>query len=119
MASRKGGRFLTDARLGEKSDAFTTCRVLKHAWDPIGGGDRRPEFGTLTCLRCVRCGTLRYDKFSRVTGERLAPPNYVWPDGYRDADRHDSSWWRQQWAENLFDRGLSVDAPPPERKKRA
>ena len=89
--------------------AFLTCRVLRHAWDVIGGGDRRPEFGTMTCLRCIRCGTLRYDRYSRITGERLGPPAYVWPDGYRVSELHDMAWWRHQWAEDVYAKRLSVD----------
>jgi len=91
---------MTQTRRG-RNDAFVTCRALRHAWDPIGAGDRRPDFGTLVCLRCTRCGTLRYDKFSRTTGERISSPQYVHPDGYRDAQRHSMSWWRATWARGV------------------
>jgi hypothetical protein len=114
-------KFLTDALAGETNDDFVRCRTLKHAWDPIGRGDRRPEWGTMVCLRCVFCGTLRYDRYSRLTGERLGPPAYVWPDGYRDAELHDSAWWRRQWAENIHDRGLDIEPEVvhPAKRKRA
>ena len=102
----------SNGRRGEIVEAFIICRTLRHAWDPIGAGERRPEFGSLVCLRCERCGTLRYDKFSRLTGERLSTPQYVHPDGYRDADRHPMNWWRAAWAENVYDNGLLVDAEP-------
>ena len=81
--------------------SYAECRTLRHAWEAIGSGDRRPQFGVLVCLRCIRCGTLRYDKFSQVTGQRIDRPQYVYPDGYRDAESHDMAWWRAQWAEEL------------------
>lgn len=91
-------------------EAFTTCRTLRHAWEPTATGDRRPKFGTLVTLVCTRCGTLRYDKFSRISGERISAPQYVHPDGYRDSERHPMNWWRAAWAESLYERGLTVDA---------
>jgi hypothetical protein len=97
-------------RRGELEEAFITCRTLRHSWDAIPTGERRPKFGTLVTLRCTRCGTLRYDKFSRITGERISTPQYVHPDGYRDADRHPMSWWRASWAETVYELGLTVDA---------
>jgi hypothetical protein len=97
-------------RRRSKMEAFVRCRTLRHAWDEIGGGDRRPEFGTLACLRCIFCGTLRYDRYSRITGERLGNPEYVWPDGYRDTEKHDQAWWRQQWAESIYAKRLSIDS---------
>jgi len=122
--ARRPNRYLTDLRAGETNVDFQTCRTLRHAWDVIGKGDRRPEFGTMICLRCVRCSTLRYDRYSRLTGERLGPPAYVWPDGYRDTEGHDSAWWRAQWAEAMYIQGLSADAEDDEvatkrRRKRA
>jgi len=81
---------------------YARCRTLRHAWDPIGSGDRRPQFGVLVCLRCVFCGTLRYDKFSPVTGERIDRPQYDYPAGYR-GEKHDQSWWRAAWSETVTD----------------
>lgn len=100
---------------GERNADYIACRTLRHAWDVIGAGDRRPIFGELVCLRCVRCGTLRYDKFSRITGERLGSPNYVWPDGYRDAESHDMAWWRREWADTVSDRIVRAEPDPPKR----
>jgi hypothetical protein len=97
---------------GDQAEAFITCRTLRHAWDPIAPGDRRPLFGTLATLRCDRCGTIRYDKFSRITGDRLGNPQYVYPDGYR-GEPHPMSWWRASWAERMYDLGLTVDGPDP------
>jgi hypothetical protein len=53
---------------------------------------------------------LRYDRISRLTGQRIGNPNYIWPDGYRDAEGHDMNWWRSMWAEDMYVKGLSVDA---------
>jgi hypothetical protein len=104
-------------RRGEVTEQYLACRTLRHAWDVIGAGDRRPVFGTLVCLRCVRCGTLRYDKYSRLTGERIGTPDYVWPEGYRDAEGHNQAWWRAQWAETVHARGLDI-GPEDENQQR-
>lgn len=115
-------RLVSSERRGETNADFIACRTLRHAWDVIGAGDRKPEFGTMVCLRCIRCGTLRYDRYSRISGERLSKPAYVWPDGYRDADGHAQSWWRAAWAENIHERGLDIEPDvvvPITRKRRA
>lgn len=99
-----------NGKRSEQAEAFVACRTLRHAWEPIGAGDRIPQFGSLVCLRCIRCSTLRYDRFSRLTGERISTPQYVYPDGYR-GERHSMAWWRATWAEHIYDLGLTVDAP--------
>lgn len=116
MAANK---YITGDLRGERVAEFIACRTLRHAWDPIGAGDRRPEFGALVCLRCIRCGTLRYDKFSRVSGERIGNPQYVHPDGYRDAEGHDMSWWRATWAAEVVDDQLVMEPEVPIRKRAA
>jgi hypothetical protein len=97
-------------RRDEQTEAFTTCRTLRHAWEPTNVGDRHPKFGTLACLRCTRCGTERLDKFSRITGERISAPRYIHPDGYRDTEKRSMASWRASWAERLHALGLTVDA---------
>lgn len=111
-------RYLTDARRGEAERDYALCRALRHAWEPIGQGERMPEYGALVCYRCVRCGTLRYDRFSRFTGERISNPSYVWPDGYRDTEGRDSAWWRMNLANYLAREGLLIDVPEPQKKGR-
>jgi hypothetical protein len=81
-------------------DTYVECRTLRHAWEAIGPGDRRPEFGALVCLRCWRCGMIRYDKFSRITGDRIGNPQYVQPVGYR-TERRTMASWRAEWADGL------------------
>lgn len=102
-------------------DPFTVCRTLQHSWDAIGAGDRRPLFGSLVCLRCERCGMIRYDRFSRITGERIGSPTYVQPAGYKDTEHRSRASWRAEWAEVMYDQGLTVDAEDelaPRRRKR-
>jgi len=98
-------------RRDERTEIYNTCRTLRHAWEPISPGDRRPKFGTLACLRCWRCGMIRYDKFSRLTGDRIGSLSYVQPEGYKDSERHSMAWYRALWAEDMYDKGLIVDAP--------
>lgn len=99
MASRRHPD-LTPVGEGEAILEYLTCRVMRHAWDPIPA-DFTPSFGDAVMLRCMRCGTVRIDVFSRLTGDRLAPPRYDHPPGYKDAERHSMSWWRATWAEGL------------------
>jgi hypothetical protein len=89
----------------EMRDEFLACRALRHAWEPIGAtpGGRRPQFGELVTLRCIRCGGLRYDKFSRITGERLGKPQYDQAPGYKASESHSFAWWRAAWAETISD----------------
>ena len=53
-------------------------------------------------LRCENCATVRRDIFSRVSGERIGHPYYVYPDGYHDYERHDKAWWRAAFAESVL-----------------
>lgn len=107
-------KHVTANLVGENDRDYITCHALRHSWDAIGSGDRVPEFGALLCLRCMRCATLRYDRFSRITGERIGSPAYVWPDGYLDTEGHDMDWWRQALGEILYTDGLVVNAPADE-----
>lgn len=99
--------------INEMNADFIRCRTLRHAWEPIGGGQRKPAFGDLVTLRCIFCGSLRYDKFSRITGARIAKPQYDHAPGYREVGKHDGDWWRAAWAETITD--LLVQ-PEPESK---
>ena len=101
--------WLTPQLRAENDRDAIVCHSLRHSWDFIGAGDRVPEFGSLMCLRCVRCGTLRYDRFSRLTGQRIGRPQYVYPDFYRDTEGHDPDWWRQAMAEIIYGEGLLAE----------
>lgn len=94
---------LTPELRGEKVLEYIACRgPIRHRWDIIPSSPaQRPGFGTLVLLRCESCGTLRYDIFSRVTGDLLTRW-YDYPDGYQDAERHTSSWWRLAWVQELY-----------------
>jgi hypothetical protein len=90
---------LTDQALDAAIIDAAECKASRrHRFDPVGPvpGQPRPQFGSLITYRCERCGTLRFDKVSRLTGERIAPPHYYSPEWYlaADADRNDTAWWR-------------------------
>lgn len=76
----------------EDRTAYVRCRTLAHAWDDVPS-PRRPPWGVLMALRCVRCGTIREDIVNRFDGE-LMSRNYVYPEGYRDSDGLDRKGWR-------------------------
>jgi hypothetical protein len=85
----------------------------------------RPTFGQMIAQRCDHCGTVRYDKISRLTGVVLAPPTYDKTPWYEEALRYgreqgaDSAWWRARYWDTL-DASLFVDADePPQRRRRA
>lgn len=77
----------------------------RHMLEPIPPppGTPRPAFGSLFVQRCVQCGTLRYDKVSRITGERISAPTYDKPPWYEQAleEGHDPAWWRATYWETL------------------
>ena len=67
---------------------YVQCRLLIHAWSEIpldNDGPRKwrySERSTKSFLfRCDRCGTKRYDVYSRVTGD-LVDRAYRAPEGY-------------------------------------
>jgi hypothetical protein len=67
---------------------FVQCRALLHAWDDIpydGGAPKRWRVArrhvNVLQFRCLRCGTIRYDVWSKVTGE-LVERVYRTPEGY-------------------------------------
>ena len=94
---------LSREQRNEAGEAYARCRTLRHAWEPIGGGQRKPLFGDLITYRCIFCGGLRYDKVSRITGDRLGPPQYDMPPGYKDVGKHNSAWWRAAYLETVTD----------------
>jgi hypothetical protein len=64
------------------------CRTMLHAWDEIPYDGEAPfrwrnasRGTTIIEVRCVRCGTLRYDVWSNVTGD-LLERTYHTPEGY-------------------------------------
>src|SRR5262245_9644354 len=111
-------RYVTPDLRAENDPDIITCHALRHAWDPIGSGDRMPEFGALLCLRCIRCGTLRYARFARHTGERIGRPSYVYPDQYHDTEGHDPAWWRMSLGDIAAAQRLLVEAPDDEVARR-
>jgi hypothetical protein len=77
--------------LHELGQDYVTCRVRRHRFEDVpdkGGVGRRlfKDSGSIErlCARCERCGTIRYEAWSRVTGERLFS-HYVYPKGYSTA----------------------------------
>ena len=72
---------------------YVQCRLLIHAWDEIPMDDLGPKkwrysqrSTAIFLFRCVRCGTKRYDVYSRVTGDLIdrayrAPEGYALPKG--------------------------------------
>lgn len=70
-------------------DAVLLCRTLGHAWDPIPyDGMRRDGYNIersvrMMEFRCTRCHTLRYEAWSKVTGDFLFR-DYV----YENADEY-------------------------------
>jgi hypothetical protein len=64
------------------------CRTLLHAWENVpynGEAPRRwrtaTRSTTIMQFRCLRCGTIRYDVWSNVTGD-LVERAYRTPEGY-------------------------------------
>jgi hypothetical protein len=66
---------------------YVECRALMHAWEEIPNDGLVPRKWVSTrstailLFRCTRCGTKRYDIWSRVTGD-LVDRAYRTPEGY-------------------------------------
>ena len=90
--------------------AYVTCRgPIRHRWDavgPIADRRRRTTFGTLVTFRCETCGTLRFDIYSRITGELLGR-TYDHPADYK-TDKIPNDRWRAMWLDEV-DAALTVE----------
>ena len=68
-------------------DEFIECRTLIHAWEEIPYDGQGPRHWNITrstvpiLFRCLRCGTLRYEFWSSITGDLLHRV-YRTPEGY-------------------------------------
>ena len=86
-------------------DASRCVAARRHMLEPIPApmGAPRPTFGSLFVQRCVQCGTVRYDKVSRIDGRRIAQPTYDKPPWYEQAlaEGHDPAWWRATYWDTL------------------
>jgi hypothetical protein len=105
MAGKKHPR-LTDEALQEAIIEASRCVASRrHMLEPIPPPPEtpRPEFGQMFVQRCVQCGTLTYDKVSRISGERLAPRQYEKPVWYVQAlaEGQDAAWWRATYWDTL------------------
>lgn len=74
--------------LAHLDTVYIECRALLHAWDELpydGAAPARWRHATrstaVLLFRCERCGTKRYDVWSRVTGD-LVERTYHTPEGY-------------------------------------
>ena len=89
---------------------YVACRgPVRHRWDavgPIPGRRRTATFGVQVTFRCENCGTLRFDTYSRLTGDLLRR-NYDHPDDYK-TDAMPMTHWRTEWMDSI-DNGLMVD----------
>lgn len=77
------------------NEDFTKCRTFGHTWDEVPN-TWRPQSGTLITLRCTRCGTIREDVVSPLTGA-LYGRYYIYPAGYREAPKQNRDAWRKQF----------------------
>jgi hypothetical protein len=78
---------MTDG-LRDQYSEWIECRTLLHAWENVpynGEAPRRwrtaTRSTTILQFRCLRCGTIRYDVWSNVTGD-LVERAYRTPEGY-------------------------------------
>lgn len=83
--------------------AYQRCHAIGHRWENVETVPSPPAYGVAMDLRCSNCGTVRRDTFSAVTGMRIGPPKYHYPEGYHDYERHDKNWWRAAFARSVFE----------------
>ena len=69
-------------------DEFSECRTRRHRWSPVqDDGKRLRKFQASRTVerlksRCDRCHGEKYEAWNNITGDILAPPAYVQPQGY-------------------------------------
>lgn len=61
--------------------SYLECAAWGHQWETFQPLQRRPQWGTLVSLRCVRCSSERYDTIDSTGG--LSVRSYVKPDDYK------------------------------------
>lgn len=90
---------------------YTECRgPIKHHWNAVGpivGRRRRTTWGNQVTFRCDNCPAIKILTFSRLSGEEIAAPQYIYPPDYK-TERHDAAYWRAQWVDEI-DASLVID----------
>lgn len=97
---------------------YVHCRTYGHGWEwftPLG---KQPAWGTWLALRCVRCGTERFDTVG-VYGQ-LESRRYVYPEGYQMAqdERPDRDSFRAELLERLRSEAMQRMRARPARANR-
>lgn len=87
---------MTLSDLHDIRDAFVQCRMWSHMWDPIPPPPVGQHFGAGEHLRCTRCGTIRFGRFSPFTGERMGGLVYLYPEGYSAVGTYTRAEWRKE-----------------------
>lgn len=59
---------------------YLRCRTWGHAWEEFIPRDVRVKWGELWPLRCIRCGTERFDTINALG--HLGARRYVHPEDY-------------------------------------
>ena len=97
--------------VAELADEYITCRTRRHVWDDLpddGGGGHREFVASSHIIRlmarCTRCGTIRYEAWSTVTGEILFPPAYKYPEGYKVTGGLKPFNARQEYARRMMEK---------------
>jgi len=76
--------------LGRVAQERVECGVIGHAWDDVSGSGGGVDKGGKKVLqgakrkvfRCTRCGTVREEAWSKVTGQLMSRA-YEYPDDYK------------------------------------
>lgn len=75
---------VVSGELNELNDDFLKCRTYGHSWDQIPSTLADPEYQRMYAwydiLRCVTCGTERYDGV--LPSGEVDTRAYKYPDGY-------------------------------------
>jgi hypothetical protein len=73
---------------------YTRCKVLRHAFEPVGpipGPRPRVSFGVLVTFRCEHCDGIRFDVVSRLTGDLLWR-TYAMAEDYKTPHQTMAEW---------------------------
>jgi hypothetical protein len=98
------------------------CRIYNHSWDEFFPIDLSPPtYGWRLSLRCVRCGSERFDNLD-FKG-RLMSRRYRYVEGYQQKGAPPRSMFREALFEKLRGKleeinSVGAEVPPPSRRKK-
>lgn len=101
-------------QIEELQDSYVYCRTLGHSWDEHPNPEFNMELFVVSygaaALRCIRCGTMRYDYINAEMA--VFTRRYIYPPRYRTIPGMGT---RPNLRAEMIRRGLLIRRPTPSR----